>query len=357
MITFLDPPFLWLLALPGLALLVWVRQLLKRRRDIHRFAISRVLPVPERYSLTGELAFWLCATVALTCVILSLARPQALVSRVRSAGIDFVVLQDGSTSMRVTDVSPDRWQRSTAWLRTFAETLSWSDQRLALALFAYRPAPQVRLTSDPNAFFFFLDHLGDAPPFRLEDDTSWDTNIEQGIFWGVKMIDVDEEIYGRRQTAKAFIVVSDGQAWSGEVGEALELARNRGIRVYVVGVGTSAGGLIPDVPPRRYQPVPPPIHSSLDRRSLRAIAEAGGGRYFELGAQSDQVVALDILADAQQYAQRIHREDVMEDLYWILLAASAGFVVMGTLVLRHPVQLWCQLACGAGLLAAMLTIG
>ena len=357
MISFLDPTFLWLLALPGLALLAWLQQLLKRRRDIRRYAANRVLPVTERYSLTGELAFWLCATAALACLILSLARPQALVSRVRSAGIDFVVLQDGSTSMRVTDVSPDRWQRSTAWLRTFAETLSWTDQRLALALFAFRPAPQVRLTSDPNAFFFFLDHLGDAPPFRLEDDTSWDTNIEEGIFWGVKMIDVDEELYGRRHTAKAFIVVSDGQAWSGEVGEALELARGRGIRVYVVGVGTSAGGLIPDVPPRRYQPVPPPIHSSLDRRSLRAIAEAGGGRYFELGTQSDQIVALEILADAQQYAQRVHRDDVMEDLYWVLLAAAAGFVVLGTSLLRHPFQLWCQLACGASVLAVMLTIG
>ena len=356
MISFLDPAFLWLLTLPGLILLAWLRSTVKRRRDIRRYAAGRVLPIDERYSLTGELAFWLCATAALTCVVLSLARPQALVSRVRSAGVDFVVLQDGSTSMRVTDVAPDRWQRSTAWLRTFAETISWTDQRVALALFAFRPAPQVRLTSDPNAFFFFLDHLGDAPPFRLEDDTSWDTNIEEGIFWGVKMIDVDEELYGRRQSAKAFVVVSDGQAWSGEVGKALELARSRGIRVYVVGVGTSAGGLIPDVPPRRYQPVPPPIHSSLDRRSLRAIAEAGGGRYFELGTRSDQLVALEILADAQQFAPRTHRQDVKEDLYWVMLAMAAGFIVLGTLVMRHPAQLWCQLACGGGLLAVMLTM-
>ena len=71
------------------------------------------------------------------------------------------------------------------------------------------------------------------------------------------MIEVDEDLYGRRRSAKAFVVVSDGQAWSGEVGKAIELARSRGIRVYVVGVGTSAGGVIPDVPPRRYEPATP----------------------------------------------------------------------------------------------------
>lgn len=353
MIDFLDPVFLWLLAVPALGVLAWLRQLLRRRRDIRRYSGDRVLPVRERFSLTGDLAFWLCLTAAVTCLVLALARPQGVVNRVMTAGVDFVVLQDGSTSMRVSDVAPDRWQRSTAWLRTFAETLSWTDERLALALFAFRPAPQVRLTSDPNAFFFFLDHLGEAPPFRLEDDTSWDTNIEEGIFWGVKMIEVDEELYGRRRSAKAFVVVSDGQAWSGEVGKALELARSRGIRVYVVGVGTSAGGAIPDVPPRRYEPAPPVIHSALDRRSLRAIAAAGGGRYYELGTQSDQLVALQILADAQQFAQQTHREDVVQELYWSFLLAAAGFVGLGTLVIRERVQLWWQLAAVTGLLVAM----
>lgn len=354
--SFLDPIYLWLLVVPSACTLVWLRQFARRQRDVRRYFGDRVLPVQERFSLTGGLAFWLCLTLASTCIVLALARPQALVSRVQTGGIDFVVLQDGSTSMRVTDVSPDRWQRSTAWLRTFAETLSWTDQRVALALFAFRPAPQVRLTSDPNAFFFFLDHLGQAPPFRLEDDTSWDTNIEDGIFWGIKMIEVDEKLYGRRRSAKAFVVISDGQAWSGEVGKAIELARSLGIRVYVIGVGTSAGGIIPDMPPRRYEPEPPQIHSSLDRQSLRAIADAGGGQYYELGTQSDQLVALQVLNDAQQYAQRTHREDVVEELYWALLLAAAGFVCLGTLVMRERAQLWWHLASAVTLLVAMMAV-
>ena len=179
-----EPLYLWLLVSPAVLLLLWMWQVLRRRRDARRYVRERVLPAREQYTLMGDLAFWFWLIVAVSCCIVALARPQARVTAVRMGGADFVILQDGSTSMRVDDVAPDRWQRSTAWLRTFAETLSWSNERVALALFAYRPAPQVRLTKDPNAFFFFLDHLQTEPPFRLEDDTSWDTNIEEGVYWG-----------------------------------------------------------------------------------------------------------------------------------------------------------------------------
>ena len=112
----------------------------------------------------------------------------------------------------------------------------------------------------------------EQPPFRLKDDTSWDTNIAEGVRWGIKMIDLDEELYGRRPSTRAFLVLSDGQDWSGEVEDTLSLARDRGVRVYVLGVGTAAGGLIPDLPPEPFRQRPPPIRSSLDRRSLRTMA-------------------------------------------------------------------------------------
>ena len=352
-IRFLEPAMLWLLTAPVGLLVVWVWQLGRRRADARRYQEDRTLPVRERYPFAGGLSFWLCLTLALAAVVLALARPQARVNLVQSVGADFVILQDGSTSMRVTDVRPDRWQRSTAWLRTFAETIGWQDERVALALFAYRPAPQVRLTRDPNAFFFFLDHLTDEPPFRLEDDTSWDTNIQEGISWGVKMMEKDEALHGRRPSAKAFVVVSDGQDWSGEVSKSIELARDRGIRVYVVGVGTTAGGLIPDLPPEPYTRSPPPIHSVLDRQSLRDIAEAGGGRYYELGVESDQAVALKILADVHRTASGTRREETFADLYWGLLVAAVGFLCLGTVLIKERTQLWWQLAGSVAVLVVL----
>ena len=355
-VQFVEPLYLWLLLAPVTLFFGWTWRIVKRRRQIRYLLKQRIVPVAERYSIFGGLAFWGMVIVACVLVILALARPQMLTSVTQSAGVDFVVLQDGSTSMRVNDVKPNRWQRSVLWLRTFAGVLSWRDERVALALFAHRAAPQVRLTSDPNALFFFLDHLGDESPFRLRDDTSWDTNIEDGIYWGVKMIDKDEELYGRRSSAKAFIVLSDGQSWSGEVDRALQLARARDIKVYVIGVGTIGGGFIPQLPARRFQEVEAPIHAVLDRRSLRAIAQAGGGAYFELGSESDQAIALKILGDVQRSSRGVFtRQEEYADFYWYCLAAAAAALGSGVLLLRERRVLWWQVASMLVLLAIFLT--
>ena len=119
--------------------------------------------------------------------------------------------------MRVKDVAGDRWQRSVRFLRTIGDSLSWNDDRIALALFAHIAAPQIRLTKDPNTFFFFLDHLDKEPPFRINDVTTWDTNLELGIYWGLRVIERDEDLHGKNSNAKLFVLVSDGEAWSGKV--------------------------------------------------------------------------------------------------------------------------------------------
>jgi Ca-activated chloride channel family protein len=272
-----------------------------------------------------------------------MARPQAVVARVRTAGIDLIVLQDGSASMHVRDVRPDRWQRSTRFLRVLAESLRWKDDRIALALFARIAAPQIRLTRDPNTFFFFLDHLDRESPFPLSDDTTWDTNIELGIYWGTRLIAKDEEFNGRSANGPAFVLVSDGQAWSGEIERALRLARERGIPVFVVGVGTAAGGYIPEaleVTPGRSAPpstvtAMSTLHSSLDRGSLLAIATAGGGRYFDMDRQSDRQIASTIIDAARRRAGVRGIERTAEDLYWLCLVAAACLISAGSLFLHE----------------------
>ena len=105
------------------------------------------------------------------------------------------------------------------------------------------------------------------------------------------------------------------------------MAQDRNIRVYVIGVGTAEGGFIPQPPPRRYQEPEPPVYSSLDRQSLRAIAQAGGGAYYELGSESDAAIALNILADIQQASTGVlQRQEEFAELYWYLLVAA--FLIM-----------------------------
>ena len=228
-LTFGEPLYLWLLAAPGALLIFWIAQVVRRRADTRRYMQARVVPVRERFTFFGDLAFWLSLIVAASLLIVALARPQARVVIVRKSGADIVILQDGSASMYVKDVKPDRWRRSVQFLRVFADALSWKGDRVALALFAHTVAPQVRLTKDPNSFFFFLDHLGEHSPFRLEDIPTWDTNIEEGIRWGLRIVEKDEELFGKSGNPRAFVVVTDGQAWSGSVAEALQQARARSI--------------------------------------------------------------------------------------------------------------------------------
>ena len=276
--------------------------------------------------------------------------------------------------MRVRDVTGNRWQRSMTFLRTLGESLQWQDDRVALALFASIATPQVRLTRDPNTFFFFLDHLEDESPFRLQDDTTWDTNIERGIYWGLRLIDKDEEIAreaqkrrtGRpaepvapasssppitsgtaRANARAFVLVSDGQAWSGEVAKSIAAAQNRGVPIFVVGVGTTAGGIIPDPkadPPRAI------LSSSLDRGSLGVIANAGGGRYFELGREDDRDIANTIIDSARRRASTGGVNETLQELYWRALLVAAGFLALGVLFLRDQAALALHLTAACGVL-------
>ena len=134
----------------------------------------------------------------------------------------------------------DRWQRSMVFLRLLGDALSWHDDRMALTVFAHIATPQIRLTSDPNTLFFFLDHLHERPPFRLEDDTTWDTNLERGIALGPA--DPREGRGDSRALAqrRLFVMLSDGETWSGEVAKAIARDRREAFRFTSSESGVSA---------------------------------------------------------------------------------------------------------------------
>ncbi len=348
---FAEPLYLWLLAMPGLLLALWIWQFVRRRSETLRCVRERVVPVSERYRFAGDLAFWIAVIVASALCIGALARPEARISTVRTSSADIVLLQVGSASMYATDVQPDRWRRSMQFVRVFADALPWKGDRVALALFAHLASPQVRLTTDPNALFFFLDHLKDRSPFRLEEDPTWDTNIEEGVYWGLKLIDKDEELNGKSENARAFVVISDGQAWSGNVAQALVAARTHNTPVYVVGVGTTGGSIIPD--PAVAAKTAEPIRAVLDRGSLVQIARAGGGEYFELGRELDRDIAAKIIAAVKRNAGTVRQVENSEELYWRFLFAAGVLLCLGTLWLSAPAELWLQ---SAAAVAAVLIL-
>jgi hypothetical protein len=356
-LSFGQPEFLWLLVGPALLAMLWVARFVRRRRDVRRLAARRTLPLRERFSVAGDLPFWLFVTASAACLILALARPHGPAAVMRQGGIDLVILLDASSSMRVKDVAGDRWQRSTRFLRTLADAMAWKNDRISLTVFARIAAPQVRLTTDPNTFFFFLDNLESEPPFRLEEESTWDTNIEKGIDWGIRMVEKDEELHGRSSNAQLFVAITDGEFWSGEVAESLKRAIDRRIPVFVIGVGTLGGGRMPTFPdPEGDDEVDPetPLVSRLDRGSLQKIALAGGGQYFELDREGDRQIANAIVDAGKRMAPSLGITEEAEELYWRFLVAAAVLAGGGLLFLRQRAELWLQLA-GAG--AVLLWLG
>jgi Ca-activated chloride channel family protein len=358
-ITFAEPLFLWLLAVPALLAVAWVWRLVRRRVDMRSLARHRTLPVRERFAAFGDLPFWLSLILASALLIVALARPQGPATAVRQGGIDLVLLQDGSASMHVKDVAGDRWQRSVRFLRILGDSLSWNNDRIAMALFAHIASPQIRLTKDPNTFFFFIDHLDQASPFRIEDETSWDTNLELGIYWGLRLVERDEEIHGKSPNATVFVMISDGESWSGEVEKSIRKATEKGIPLFAVGVGTLGGARMPEFKDEHGEVIidpETPVTSRLDRTSLQRIAAAGGGQYFELDRDSDRQIANAIIDAGKRMAPSLGAVEQAEDLYWRFIVAAGLLPFVGLLFLRDRAELWIQAISAAVILVVVSAI-
>jgi hypothetical protein len=362
-IAFGAPQFLWLLAVPALLLVAWLWRFWRRVLDLRRLRARRSLPIRERFAIGGELWSWLFIILAIASLAIALARPRGVTTVVNRAGVDIVILQDGSASMHVADtpsasaraqlgelrrdiaspgLSATRWQRSMTFLRLLGDSLSWNDDRMALTVFAHIATPQIRLTSDPNTVFFFLDHLHGRPPFRLEDDATWDTNLEQGIAWGLRLLEKDRELHGPSVNGKLFVMLSDGEAWSGEVARSIERATRERVPLFVIGVGTLGGGALPETPHADGTRDPSPGQSRLDRASLQRIAAAGGGQYFELDRDTDRDIANAIIDAGRRQVPATIEEGTVDDLYWRMLAAAMALAALGAMMLRERAELWLQ---------------
>jgi hypothetical protein len=85
--------------------------------------------------------------------------------------------------------------------------------------------------------------------------------------------------------------------------------------------------------------IPSPLYSMLDRNSLREIARAGGGQYWELGREPDREVASRIISSVRRRASVAPREERREELYWRFLVAAAVMLLPAAVSLRSRSQL------------------
>src|SRR5438477_10145537 len=103
-VSFSQPQVLWLLIVPIALIGWWAWRLAERRADAERLARTRIVPLRERFAIAGDLPFWLFLSLATALLVFALARPRGPARAVRQGGVDVVLLQDASASMRARDV-------------------------------------------------------------------------------------------------------------------------------------------------------------------------------------------------------------------------------------------------------------
>jgi Ca-activated chloride channel family protein len=266
------PSFLWLLALVAVAggLLLWA--LRRRRAALQRFAEARLLPVltPD---LDSRRQRWRAALLiaALAWLVIALGGPQWGFhwEEVHRQGVDIVVALDTSRSMLAEDVKPNRLARAKLAIEDLLQQLR--GDRIALIPFAGTAFLQCPLTLDYEAFAESLRavKVGIIP----KGGTALAEAIDSGM----------EAFEAHQSKHEALILITDGEDHEGKVEEAAKRAAERGIKIYTVGIGTSAGELIPvssngqpGFVKDRHGNV---VKSRLDDETLKQVAVTTGGAY------------------------------------------------------------------------------
>ena len=230
-----DPERIWVLLVPlALGLLFWWSE--RRKRRLLEELVGESIIAEVVVGLDRRRRFWKLALRALAALLIALAilRPQWGESDVviRRQGIDLVFAVDVSKSMLAEDVQPNRLERVRQDLRYFVDNVV-RDDRISLVAFAGDARTLCPLTLDRAAFDIFLDELAiGAIPLGGTDLA--------GALSSCLSAFGDE-----RRNHKAIVLFSDGEAHDGIPEAELAECKQRGVRVYTIGIGDEKGQRIP----------------------------------------------------------------------------------------------------------------
>jgi len=221
--------------------------------------------------------------LALVLLIVAAANPQVgtRLEEIKREGIDLFVAVDVSLSMKAEDIRPSRLEKAKRDVSSLLSKLE--GDRVGLIVFAGDAFVQFPLTADYSAADLFISAVDvDAVPTP-------GTMIGRAIEMGLESFRKD------LPTQKAIIVVSDGENTEGDVDGAVEKAKEAGVRVYTVGMGTPDGGPIPmynatgeriDYKRDRAGSI---VLTKLDESILQRIALSTGGSYRQATSGGNEI--------------------------------------------------------------------
>ena len=327
---FASPHYLWLLTLlaPMIAYYVW--RTMQGGAAIQISTVEGVARAPKsvRYYLR-HLPFALRAA-AFGLLVVALARPQQIEQNVRtsSEGIDIMLAIDVSASMLARDFEPDRITAAKEVAGSFISD-RYGD-RIGLVAFAAEAFTQSPLTTDQSTLQTLLAQIRNG----LIDDSG--TAIGNGLATAINRL--------RESDAKSKVVIllTDGVNNRGEITPitAAEIAKAQNIRVYTIGVGTEGMAPYPAVDMfGNITFVKQKVE--IDEKTLTAMAEMTGGRYFRATDNAKLKAIYDEINQLEKSKVEVteHLSYHEQFLAWVLAALGlllAEFLLANLVLKRIP---------------------
>ena len=284
MFRFEDPIYLWLLVLIPILALVRFISYRNQRKRLRKFGDPSLLKelMPDVSRFRPSVKFWLLLG-ALALMIVMLARPQmgTKINHEKRVGIETIIAMDISNSMRAEDIIPSRLDRSKMMIENLVD--HFSNDKIGLIVFAGDAFVQLPITSDYVSAKMFLSSID---PSMI---ATQGTDIARAIEMATHSFTQEEGI------GKAIIIITDGEDHEGGALQAAEAAKDAGMRVYVLGVGSVNGAPIPVPGTGGYMTDRSgnTVMSALNEDMCKQVAQAGGGAYIHVENNSAAQQQLD----------------------------------------------------------------
>ncbi len=261
--------------------------------------------------------------LALTLAVLALAQPQApgateTVAASRSAA-DVMFVLDVSKSMLAEDAAPNRLVRAKAEIAQLVGRLE--RHRVGLVAFAGRAAPLCPLTPDQGFFNLVLSGVDTSSVGR------GGTRIGEAVRVALKS-------FPTGPGAKLLVLITDGEDHDSYPLEAAKAARDAGVKIIAVGLGSETGSQIVITDPKTgakkvVMDGGKPVETKLDAKTLQEMALTTEGAYIPAGTAAidlDSIMESYVTPIVRASADNAVRRVPAERYPWFILAALAATV-------------------------------
>ena len=263
--NFLHPALLWLL-LVVVPLVVWYIR--KQHNANPSLGVSTLKPFAK---FSNSWKVWIvhfCFFLRLVCIaalIVALARPQShdTLKNSKVLGTDIVLAMDISGSMSATDFKPTRFAAAKDVATAFVN--SRTNDNMGLVVFAGESLSLMPLTNDRAAL---VNAIANVEMGDLNDGTAIGDGLSSAI----------NRISQGKAKSKSIILLTDGSNNAGDVPPvtAAQIAKQKGIKIYTIGVGTN--GRIQIADPYGFSSTT--LETKIDEPLLTNMAKLTGGKYF-----------------------------------------------------------------------------